>query len=160
MDNKKTNAMRLLEQAGIAYEPLAYDLGDTPFSGEAVSRVTGIPAHLMVKTLTTRGTKKGVLIFVLPVDAELDLKKAAQAAGDKAVELVAVKDLPAITGYRRGEVSPIGMKKRYPITIDAGVEALEHMYVSAGKKGASVAVDPRALAAFLGATFTDIAVKR
>lgn len=107
----KTNAMRMLETTGIVYTPVFYDLGKEEFSGLAVSRLTGIPPEQSFKSLTAKGAKRGYLVFVIPVDAELDLKKAAAAAGDKSVEMLYLKDLQSVTGYQRGEVSPLGMKK-------------------------------------------------
>lgn len=147
----KTNAMRLLERGKVAYTPVYYDLGDTEFSGAAVSELTGIAPERSFKTLCARGDRRGVLVFLVPVALELDLKLAAQAAGEKKVELTPIKDLLALTGYVRGCVSPIGMKKTYPAFLDCS--ALQHgeVAVSAGAKGASLLVNPQALLQFLGA---------
>ena len=121
----KTNAMRMLDRAKIPYEPVFYDLGDAEFSGELVSELTGIDPARSFKTLCTRGEKRGILIFVVPVAAELDLKAAAAAAGDKRVELVPTKEVLGLTGYVRGGVSPVGMKKQYPTFIDSTAELFE-----------------------------------
>ena len=111
--------MRLLDKGKVPYTPLYYDLGDRPFSGEAVCEALGLDPAGSFKTLCARGERKGVAVFVIPIAGELDLKAAAKALGDKAVELAAVRELPTLTGYERGAVSPVGMKKRYPIFIDA-----------------------------------------
>ncbi|MGI6005547.1 MAG: aminoacyl-tRNA deacylase [Christensenellales bacterium] len=150
----KTNAMRALERAGIAYEPIFYDLGDAEFSGAAVAEATGVPQQQSFKTLTARGA--GVFVFVVPVSAELDLKKAAACAGQKKVEMLHVRELPAVTGYNRGEVSPVGMKKHYPTFIDVSAEAFDFIVVSAGKKGASMKIGPADLARLLGARFAGL----
>ncbi len=148
-----TNAMRLLTQAKIAFSPLYYDLGDETFSGEAVCRALGADEKASFKTLTARGERRGVAVFLVPIAGELNLKLAAQALGDKAVTLVHVKDLPALTGYERGGVSPVGMKKRYPTFIDQSAEGMEKVRVSGGLKGVSLELDPAELAKYLGAAF-------
>jgi Cys-tRNA(Pro)/Cys-tRNA(Cys) deacylase len=115
---KKTNAMRLLDSAGIEYETLFYELDEAEFSGEAVSALTGVEPERCFKTLCAKGIKRGPLVFVIPVSSELDLKAAAAASGDKSVEMVHAKDLFALTGYVRGGVSPVGMKKAFPTFFD------------------------------------------
>ncbi|MDL2259026.1 Cys-tRNA(Pro) deacylase [Eubacteriales bacterium OttesenSCG-928-K08] len=152
----KTNAMRMLERAKIAYEPVYYDLGDEEFSGEAVSALTGIPEKQSFKTLCANGDKQGLLVFVVPVSNELDLKAAASAAGEKRVEMLPTKNLVALTGYQRGCVSPLGMKKQYPTFIDESAAGFDKIAVSAGAKGASLLVNPSELAAHLGAAFAKI----
>ena len=112
MKNTKTNVMRLLDKGKVPYTPLYYDLGHRPFSGEAVCEALGLDPAGSFKTLCARGERKGVAVFVIPIAGELDLKAAAKALGDKAVELAAVRELPTLTGYERGAVSPVGMKKR------------------------------------------------
>ncbi len=150
---KKTNAMRMLEEAGIVFEALFYELEDEAFSGEAVSALLGIPAEQCFKTLCARGTKRGPLVFVIPVSSELDLKAAAAAAGDKAVEMVHARELFALTGYVRGGVSPVGMKKMYPTYIDETAQLFETISLSGGAKGCSLIVDPEHVAAYIGAEF-------
>ena len=149
----KTNAMRLLEKGGVAYQSLYYDLGDQPFSGEAVCRALGLDPAGSFKTLCARGERRGVAVYVIPIAGELNLKAAARALGDKAVELAQVKELMALTGYERGAVSPLGMKKRYPVFIDQSARERDVIEISGGMKGVSLALDARALAAFLGAEF-------
>lgn len=152
----KTNAMRILEKNNIPYTPLYYNLGKEVFSGVKVAEILNKPVEQSFKTLTLKGTKQPYLVFVIPVNCELDLKKAARAAGEKRVELVAVKDLLAITGYMRGEVSPIGMKKQFPTVLHNSAQAYKSIYISGGKKGCSMACNPQEIAGFLSAQFADI----
>lgn len=155
----KTNAMRLLDAAGIAYEALYYDLGDAEFSGGAVCAALGLSADESFKTLCGRGERTGVNVFVIPVAGELDLKAAANACGDKALTLVPVKELKNLTGYERGGVSPVGLKKPYPVYIDETAQLFERVSISGGLKGCSLRVEPEALAAFLGARFAALTVE-
>lgn len=151
MPLQKTNAMRMLERAGVPYRPVYYEIADEEFSGPAVSLLTGIEPARSFKTLCARGEKRGVLVFVIPVDEELDLKAAATASGDKRVELVHVKDLPALTGYVRGGVSPIGMKKSYPTYFDETALLFDEIAVSGGAKGCTLLAEPQALLTVIGA---------
>ena len=159
MKQNKTNVMRLLEAAGVEYKPLYYDLGDTPFSGEAVCEALGVSAEESFKTLCARGERTGINVFVIPVAGELDLKAAAAACGDKAVTLTAVKELKNLTGYERGGVSPVGMKKPYPVFIDETAQLFDAIEVSGGVKGCSIRVEPEALRVFLGASFAPLTVE-
>ena len=131
----KTNAMRKLDKAGIKYEPIEYVPDDSDLSGVHIAKQTGLPPEIMFKTLVARGEKRGLLVFCIPVNAELDLKKCAAVAGDKRVELVAVKELLGLTGYIRGGCSPIGMKKDFPTYFDETVILYDKITVSAGIKG-------------------------
>ncbi|MDL2235269.1 aminoacyl-tRNA deacylase [Christensenellaceae bacterium OttesenSCG-928-L17] len=153
---QKTNAMRMLERAGVAYKPVAYELGDVEFSGEAVAEITGIPAEQSFKTLCALSAKRSIIVFVVPVSEELNLKAAALAAGEKRVEMAQAKDLLALTGYVRGCVSPVGMKKAYPVFVDESALRFSEIAVSAGAKGQSMLVEPRALAACLRAEFVKL----
>ena len=155
----KTNAMRQLERANIPYEPIYYQISDEEFSGTAVANLLGLPPEQCFKTLCARGEKKGVMVFVVPVGAELSLKAAAQAAGDKRVELTHQKELLALTGYVRGGVSPVGMKKLYPTFIHESALQFEKISISAGSKGVSLLADPKALGAFLHAAFVPITME-
>ena len=148
----KTNAMRMLERAGVPYTPVYYDLGEETFSGEAVSALTGIPPEQSFKTLCARGERKGVMVFVIPVSGELDVKAAASAAGDKRIELIHVKDLLGLTGYVRGGVSPVGMKKQYPTYIEETALRFDRIAISGGQKVCTVLVSPQQLLTLLGAS--------
>lgn len=155
MKATKTNAMRFLDKAAVEYQAIYYDLGEREFSGEAVAELTGMPANQSFKTLTTKTDKQVVNIFVIPVDRELDLKKAAKAVQAKHVEMAHVKDLLGLTGYLRGEVSPLAMKKLYPTFIHESAGEFPCIVVSAGKKGASVLVGTADLANLVKAEFGD-----
>ncbi|MGB4659615.1 MAG: aminoacyl-tRNA deacylase, partial [Mobilitalea sp.] len=110
----KTNVMRLLEQAGIAYQSFEYEADENNLAGEHVAEQIGIPQEQVFKTLVARGEKRGIIVFCIPVNMELNLKKAVAIIGDKKIEMLHVKDLLATTGYIRGGCSPIGMKKKFP----------------------------------------------
>lgn len=114
----KTNAMRLLDAAGIAYRTAEYEYDESDLSGKHAAEQLGMPAEQVFKTLVTRGDKTGLLVFCIPVLDELDLRRAAQISGNKKLEMIHVKELLPLTGYMRGGCSPIGMKKKYPTYID------------------------------------------
>ena len=154
----KTNAMRKLDKAGIKYEPIEYVPDDSDLSGVHIAKQTGLPPEIMFKTLVARGEKRGLLVFCIPVNAELDLKKCAALAGDKRVELVAVKELLGLTGYIRGGCSPIGMKKDFPTYFDETVILYDKITVSAGIKGCQLMLSQSELIDFIGATVADLTV--
>ena len=152
----KTNAMRMLDRAKIPYRALTYQIDDEEFCGEAVAKLVGIEPERAFKTLVARGDKKGIVVLVVPVNREIDLKAAAIAAGDKRVELTHTKELLGLTGYIRGGVSPIGMKKTYPTIFDSSFLSFDEAAVSAGCKGCQLLLNPKALVEFLGAQTADI----
>lgn len=152
MAESKTNAMRLLDKAKIPYGVLTYDHADGQIHGTAVAEKVGRPLASVFKTLVAHQGSQAY-VFVIPVAEELDLKKAAKAAGAKKVEMLPVKELLKWTGYVRGGCSPVGMKKLYPTFIDASAEALETIAVSAGRIGAQVELAPGALAGLVQAEF-------
>ncbi len=152
----KTNAVRIVEQAGIPCRECFYDYDEKDLSGIHAASALGMPAEQVFKTLVARGEKTGINVFCIPVSCELDLKKAARAAGDKNMELVPVKDLLGLTGYIRGGCSPVGMKKRYPTHIDETCILLEEIGVSAGARGHQMVLPPEALAQLAGAKIMDI----
>lgn len=150
----KTNAMRILERAKIPYETASYSYDEDDLSGvHAAAQITVITPEQCFKTLVARGERSGVVVFCVPVAAELDMKAAAAAAGDKRVELIHVKELPGLTGYIRGGCSPVGMKKAYPTYIDASARSYDRIGVSAGMRGLQVIVPPLPLAELTGAQF-------
>ena len=151
-----TNAMRLLKQADIPFETSEYEVDENDFSGVHAAGMLGIDPDCMFKTLVTKGEKHGVHVFCIPVAEELDLKKCAQAAGEKKIEMIHVKELLPLTGYIRGGCSPIGMKKKYPTTFDETAILFDEIYVSAGQRGEQIIVNPEALAAYVGADFADL----
>lgn len=152
----KTNAMRMLDKAGIGYETLEYEVDENDLSGTHIAEVTGFPPEMMFKTLVARGDKKGIIVFCIPVAEELDLKKCAAAAGDKRVELIHVKELLGLTGYIRGGCSPIGMKKPYPVFIDETAILFEKITVSAGVRGCQLLIDRKKLIEFTGAVTAEL----
>ena len=152
----KTNAMRLLEQAGIKFETAEYEVDESDLSGVSVAKKTGLDPDSVFKTLVARGEKKGIAVFCIPVTGELDLKKAAKAVGEKKIEMVHVKELLPLTGYIRGGCSPVGMKKQYPTFIDETAVLFDHIAVSAGVRGAQIVIDPDDLAGFVEAKMLDL----
>ena len=148
--------MRLLDKAKIKYEPHEYPHGSEAVDGLTGAKLCGFDPECVFKTLVARGTSKNVYVFVIPVSSELDLKKAAKAAGEKSVEMVKVSEINALTGYIRGGCSPVGMKKRYPTFINESAKAKNTVYVSAGKIGSQVELEPLALAEICGAQFSEL----
>ncbi len=156
MDKKKTNAMRLLDAAGIPYRTVEYEVDESDLSGVHVARALGEPCEQIFKTLVLKGEKNGYLVCCIPVDQELDLKKAAKAAGEKKVEMIHMKELLPVTGYIRGGCSPVGMKKKFPTWIDETAILYEEIAVSGGVRGEQVFLNPEALAEFVQAAFADL----
>ncbi len=152
----KTNVMRLLDQAGIAYTALEYEFNENDLGGEHAADFLGLPYEQVFKTLVTRGSKGGIYVFCIPVDLELDLKKAATCAGEKKIEMIHVKELLGLTGYLRGGCSPVGMKKKYPTFIDETATLFDVISVSAGQRGVQIRLSPFELAEYIGAQFCDI----
>ena len=154
----KTNAVRLVQQAGIPCREAFYEFDEQDLSGGHAAQAIGMPEEQVFKTLVARGEKTGINVFCIPVCCELDLKKAAKAAGDKNMELVAVKELLGLTGYIRGGCSPVGMKKHYPTFIDETCTLWDEVAVSVGARGHQMIVPPQPLAELVGAELTDIIV--
>ena len=136
--SEKTNVMRVLEQHKIAYTPHEYPHGKEAVDGASVAHLLGQDPAQVFKTLVARGKSGGFHVFVIPVEKELDLKKAAKASGEKSVEMVHVKELLGLTGYVRGGCSPVGMKKAFPTVFDESVLNVPTVMVSAGKIGYQV----------------------
>ena len=158
MAEQKTNVMRVLEQKKIKYTPHSYPHGDDAVDGLTVAALLGVDAAKIFKTLVTRGASKGIYVFVIPVGAELDLKKAAKAVGEKSIVMVHVSEINALTGYIRGGCSPVGMKKHYTTTYDASALAQDTIIVSAGKIGFQVELEPQALIRITQGKTADVAV--
>jgi Cys-tRNA(Pro)/Cys-tRNA(Cys) deacylase len=152
----KTNAMRLLDQKKIVYTMHTYDNKDGKIDGVSVAAKINKPPKVVYKTLVAQGTSKELYVFIIEVEAELDLKKAAKAAGEKKVEMLPVKDIQKYTGYVRGGCSPLGMKKQYSTFIDSEAEHLETMVVSAGKIGYQIELAPNDLRQIIDASFVDV----
>ncbi len=152
----KTNAVRLIQQAGIPYRESFYEYDEKDLNGNHAAMAIGMPAEQVFKTLVARGPKTGINVFCIPVCCELDLKKAARAARDKSMEMVAVKELLDLTGYIRGGCSPVGMKKKYPTYLDETCILWEEIAVSAGARGHQMILPPEALADMVEAELVDI----
>ncbi len=154
----KTNAVRLVQQAKIPCRESFYEFDEKDLNGNHAAAAIGMPAEQVFKTLVAHGEKTGINVFCIPVCCELDLKKAAKAAGDKNMEMVAVKDLLSLTGYIRGGCSPVGMKKKYPTFMDETCVLWDEIAVSAGARGHQMIVPPEDLAALVNAKLADITV--
>ena len=152
----KTNVMRLLDQAKIEYTALEYEFDENDLGGEHAADFLGLPYDQVFKTLVTRGAKGNIYVFCIPVDMELDLKKAAQCANEKKIEMIHVKELLGITGYIRGGCSPIGMKKKYPTFIDETATLFDIISVSGGQRGIQIRLSPFKLAEYIDVQFCDI----
>lgn len=152
----KTNAVRLVQQAGIPCREEFYEFDENDLNGNHAAEAIGKPPEEVFKTLVARGERTGINVFCIPVCCELDLKKAARAAGDKNMELIHVKELLPITGYIRGGCSPVGMKKKYPTYFDETCQLYEEIAVSAGARGHQMLLPPEALVGLLGAKLVDL----
>lgn len=135
MGNVKTNALRILDQKKIEYDMFQYDNRDGKIDGMSVAEKIGQDHRLVFKTLVTFSGSGAIYVFVIPVDSELDLKKAAKVSGEKKIEMLPMKDIQKWTGYIRGGCSPVGMKKQYRTYIEESAKNQEKIIVSAGKIG-------------------------
>ena len=151
---EKTNVMRLLDAASIEYESREYS--NDIVNGTKVAQALGEDVDSVFKTFVTVNQKKEYFVFCVPVAAELDLKKAAKVVGAKSIELIKQKDLLPLTGYIHGGCSPIGMKKAFPTVIDETAQLFDKIYVSGGRVGFQVCLDPNTLANYVGAKFADL----
>lgn len=152
----KTNAMRLLETAGIPFTTAEYEVDEEDLSGQHAADMLGLNPDCMFKTLVCSDDKGGYQVFCIPVSFELDLKKCAGAAGVKRVEMIHVKELLPLTGYIRGGCSPIGMKKKFPTYIDETAVLFDEIYVSAGMRGHFLKLNPDSLRSFVEAAYADL----
>ena len=152
----KTNAMRILESLGIPYQTASYPVGDEHVDAVTVARELGVSPEKVWKTLVAHDERGAPLVFCIPGPSELDLKKAARAAGAKKVDLINLRDLTPLTGYVRGGCSPVGMKKSFPTWLDEMAEAFESIYVNAGARGLQVIVAPGDLVRAANAKIADL----
>jgi Cys-tRNA(Pro)/Cys-tRNA(Cys) deacylase len=153
---KKTNAMRMLDKAGVKYEAMEYVYDENDLDGHHVAEFFGLPYENVFKTLVARGDSGEYMVFCLSVDDEVDLKKAARLAEEKRVEMIHVKDLLNVTGYIRGGCSPIGMKKAFPTYLDRSASQQPQISVSAGIRGCQVILRTEDLIAIVGAKLGDL----
>ncbi len=156
MKLNKTNAMRQLDAAGIAYEVISYQVDEDDLSGTHIADQVGLPYKQVFKTIVCRGDKTGYLVFCIPCHKEIHLKRAAAETGNKRVEPVHVKELLALTGYIRGGCSPVGMKKKFPTYFDESARSCTTLTVSAGVRGMQLLLQREALLSFLGAETVDV----
>ena len=154
----KTNAVRIVQQAGIPCREEFYEFDEKDLNGNHAAEAIGKPAEEVFKTLVARGERTGINVFCIPVCFELDLKKAAKAAGDKNMVMVPMKELLALTGYVRGGCSPVGMKKKYPTFIDETCQLYDEIAVSAGARGHQMLLPPESLAKLVDAEFVDLII--
>jgi Cys-tRNA(Pro)/Cys-tRNA(Cys) deacylase len=154
---KKTNAMRQLDIVKISYEVREYEVDESDLSAQTVARKIEMPLEQTFKTLVARGDKTGVFLACIPGGAELDLKAAATATGNKKVEMAPLKEVQPLTGYIRGGVSPVGTKKRYPVYLDETALLFPVISISAGQRGLQVLISPQDLIKAVDATVAPIA---
>jgi len=153
---KKTNAVRILESRNFKFETREYEVSEDEIDAVSVANKIGVPPETVFKTLVAKGDKSGYVVFVIPGNAELNLKKAAAASGNKSVEMIKAKDLLAVTGYIRGGCSPIGMLKKYPTFIEETSQLFDYIFFSAGIRGMQIVLPPSDLADVTDAVFADL----
>lgn len=151
----KTNAMRFLDKNNIEYKKSVYECEEF-VDGVDVAKKLGQPFERTFKTLVTEGKSKNYFVFVLPVDKELDLKKAARSVGEKSVEMIHVKDITKVTGYIRGGCTPLGMKKSYFTVVHQSAKNFDTIFISGGKRGLQIEVNPVDLINVIDGKFDDI----
>ena len=153
----KTNAARLLDKAGIAYNLIPYEVDEKDLAAQHVADSLGQNIECVFKTLVLHGDRTGYIVCVVPGNMEVNLKSLAKVSGNKKVEMIAMKDLLAVTGYIRGGCSPIGMKKRFPTYFHNTVLDQEKIYVSAGVRGLQIEIAPEELVRYVEAAVVDVA---
>lgn len=153
---QKTNAARLLDSAGIEYELIPYPVDESNLAAQHIADTLGEDINRVFKTIVLKGERTGYFVCVVPGNTEIDLKKAAKAAGDKKADLIPMKELLPLTGYIRGGCSPIGMKKKFPTFFHSTALSFDTIFVSAGQRGLQFRIAPSDLIHFTGATVTDL----
>ena len=151
----KTNALRILDTAGIPYQEHLYE-PENGIDGQSVARSLKEDPEQVFKTLVARGASRALYVFVVPVTGTLNLKKAARACGEKSIEMIPQKELLPNTGYIHGGCSPIGMKKAYPTYLDETAQLFSTICVSAGRIGAQVELSPEDLSSITGAKYAEL----
>lgn len=153
---EKTNAARLLDKAGIAYQLVPYTVDENNLSASHIAGQLDEPVGQVFKTLVLSGDRTGYFVCVVPGDSEVDLKAAAKVSGNKKCDMIPMKDLLGVTGYIRGGCSPVGMKKLFPTYFHSTALGFDTIYVSAGVRGLQFRIDPGALIKYVRATTADI----
>ena len=151
----KTNAMRMLDRAKVSYSYEEYECDDFTDGIQTADKL-GYDHKLVYKTLVTTGKTGNHYVFVIPIEAEIDFKKAAKVVGEKSLEMLHLKDLTKVTGYVRGGCTAIGMKKQFPTVIQEDAKELEYMHVSGGKLGMQIRLAPQDLQKVAKAEFADV----
>ena len=151
----KTNAMRILDKHHISYEIIQYEC-DTFIDGLHTAEKTGAPVEQSFKTLVAQGKSKQYYVFVVPIAEEVQLKHAAKAVGEKSIELIPVKEITKVTGYVRGGCSPLGIKKLFPTVIHKSAKNYDKIYISGGRIGTTICLNPLQLAQVVNGKFEDI----
>lgn len=151
----KTNAMRILDRNKVAYKVNTYDCGEF-IDGIHIADMLGQEYDKSFKTLVAGGKSGEYYVFSLPVDKELDMKKAAKSVGEKSVELLHVKDINSVTGYIRGGCTPLGMKKQFVTVVDSSAESFDEIIISGGKLGVQILLDPKDLVKVVGGKFAEV----
>lgn len=154
---EKTNAVRLLDRAGIKYGLVSYDVDENDLAAGHIAAQLGEPLEQVFKTLVLEGDRTGHFVCVVPGNAEVDLKAAARVSGNKKCDLIPMKELLETTGYIRGGCSPVGMKKPFPTYFHSTAMDFPYIYVSAGVRGLQFKIAPADLVAYTGAVVADIA---
>lgn len=155
--DNKTNAIRILEKSKIAFTVNNYNC-EVFVDAVKIADMLNQPYESSYKTLVTQGKSRAYYVFCIPIAQELDLKKAAKSVGEKAISMISVKDITAVTGYIRGGCTPIGMKKQFVTVIDKTAEAFSEIIISGGKIGVQIILNPKDLAALIGAKFEDVII--
>jgi Cys-tRNA(Pro)/Cys-tRNA(Cys) deacylase len=153
----KTNAARALDRAGVAYELREYEIDEADLSAERAAAKLGMAPETVFKTLITRGDRSGPVLACIPAGTELDLRALGEASGNKRVEMVPLKEVLGLTGYMRGAVTPLAVKKPYHVFIDETVELWETIGISGGMRGLEILLAPADLIRATGATLANIA---
>ncbi len=151
----KTNAMRILDKNKVSYDIIQYEC-DTFIDGLHTAELTGAPVEQSLKTLVLQGKSGQYYVFVIPIAEEVDLKAAAKTVGEKSVELLPVKEITAVTGYVRGGCTPLGMKKPFPTVIQDGAADYDTVYISGGRIGMSISLNPADLVRVTHARCADV----
>jgi Cys-tRNA(Pro)/Cys-tRNA(Cys) deacylase len=160
LNNFKTNAMRIIDKAGITYNTYNYDHSDGVIDGISVAKKIGQPEDRVYKTLVTQGISREYYVFVIPVADELDLKLAASVVNQKSIDMIKAVDINKITGYIRGGCSPIGMKKEYKTVIDSSCREINTLIVSAGKIGYQIELSPKDLISLIDCNVESVIIKK
>jgi Cys-tRNA(Pro)/Cys-tRNA(Cys) deacylase len=152
----KTNAVRILDAHQIPHKIFTYEVDENDLSGTSVAHKINVSEELVFKTLVTRNNNNEIFVFCIPVNQELNLKKAAAASRSKKIEMIKLNELLPLTGYIRGGCSPVGMKKSYPVIIEETAQLFENIVISAGIRGMQIQLSPIDLSRIIKASFKDV----